>query len=59
MGSLCNGIFAHVSLLFGQGGGRWLQGTAGADLEASPALLKATVGVQEGGLLPSYLQPIQ
>lgn len=52
-------MFAPVSLLFGQGGGRWLEGTAGADPEASPALLKATAGVQEDGLLPGYLWPIQ
>lgn len=59
MGSLCNGMFAPVSLLFGQGGGRWLEGTAGEGTEASPALLKANAGVQEDGLLPGYLWPIQ
>lgn len=41
------------------GGGRWLEGTAGADTEASPALLKPLAGFQEGGLSPGYLWPIQ
>lgn len=41
-------MFAPVSLLVGQGGGRWLEETAGAGTEASPALLEANAGGSGG-----------